>query len=422
MRAIYRNTGLFFSVLRPRYQSSDVMLLIPGENRKGGQGRSILAGISNSIRLLIDQRVSFSTLADEFIAELPANVKTILYPLSYCPNEKVVARLEEFVQQGGQLYLSGDISYDRLRQRTQTQRLKDVCGVEFVSERFTNIDYQNGALSVIGKAAGWPEYVAAPGIVMRLAGAHSLVESRDGDPVVTEFQLGNGRVILSVDPIELHGDPRYQPYAHAFYHALCESLHLNGERIEPESAPVHCFRVPSQDGREITVLVNHSEKDTVRDVVVPSRAGDVSLSLQARLSGAVVDGKDGGVQAVESSASVWVNRELLIGSDLHFMAISMNKQPLSSSRTLLLLPMGEGELTISDASRWQQPVVLVGEVTGAQWKQYENFRPELNGNMLRLPIPAVRSLSMLILCDAADQMVVAKQMETWVNQPWTLAL
>jgi hypothetical protein len=420
VRAIYRNTGLFLRGLRPRYEPSDVLLLIPGENRKGGQGLHILAGISNGIRLLIDQRVSFSTLADEFVDELAANVKTILYPLSYCPNEKVVGRLKEFVEQGGQLYLSGDISYDGLRQRTQTQRLKDLCGVEFVAERYANIDYQNGALPVVGKAEGWPGYTAAPGIETRLAGARSLVESQDGMPVVTEFQLGKGRVIFSADPIELHGDPRYQSYAHAFYGALCDRHDLHGEKLKPAQAPVHCFRVPSQDGREIIVLVNHSETESACDLVIPFSVGEVTLSLQARLSGAVVAGKANGVHAVESSADVRVNHELPIGSDLHFMAISMNEQPLDKSRALLLLPMGEGALRIPDPGRWQRPLVLIGEVAGAQWKKYESFHPQQDGNMLKLPIPAIRSLSMMILCEAGDQASAVRQMEAWVDRPWSL--
>jgi hypothetical protein len=228
-------------------------------------------------------------------------------------------------------------------------------------------------------------------------------------------------VIFSADPIEMHGDPRYQPYAHAFYHALCESLQLSGEKVEPPQAPVHCFRVPSQDGREITLLVNHSEKDAVRDMVVSSRAGDVTLSLNARLSGAIVAGKDNRVQAVESSGDVQVNRALLIGSDLHFMAISMNEKPLASSRALLLLPMGEGQLRLPGANRWHQPVVLVGEVAGEHWKQYESFHPEQDGDTLKLPIHAVRNLSMMILCEATDQTAQVKQMEAWVKQPWTLA-
>jgi hypothetical protein len=252
-----------------------------------------------------------------------------------------------------------------------------------------------------------------------LAGAHSLVQSLDGIPVVTEFQLGMGRVIFSADPIELHGDPRYQSYAHAFYHALCDSFDLHGEKIEPAQSPVHCFRVPSQDGREIVVLVNHSETEAAGELTVPSSAGEVRLSLRARMTGAIVAEKGNGVRAVESSADVWVDSKVLIGSDLHFMAISMDEQTLDSSRAMLLLPMGEGQLHIPGAGRWQKPIVLVGEVAGAQWRQFESFQPVQDGNMLMLPIPSARSLSMMILCDAGDQKAVVKQMENFVNRPWS---
>jgi len=111
---------------------------------------------------------------------------------------------------------------------------------------------------------------------------------------------------------------------------------------------------------------------------------------------------------------------LLIGSDLHFMAISMNEQPIESSPALLLLPMGQGRLLIPGGSRWRQPVVLVGEVAGAQWKQYESFRPEQDGSTLKLPIQEVRSLSMMILCEASDQAAAVKQVEVAVNDPWSL--
>lgn len=98
----------------------------------------------------------------------------------------------------------------------------------------------------------------------------------------------------------------------------------------------------------------------------------------------------------------------------------MNDQPLDKSRALLLLTMGEGEMRIPDANRWQQPLVMIGEVAGAKWKQYESFRPQQDGNMLKLPISAIRSLSMMILCEAADQAGAVRTMEAWVNRPWSL--
>ncbi|MDR3739692.1 MAG: hypothetical protein P4L40_11825 [Terracidiphilus sp.] len=421
VRAVYRNTGLFFRRLRPHFEPSDVLFLIPGENRKGGKGTDILAGLSNGIRLLIDQRIAFNSLADEYIDELPARVKTIFYPLAYCPDEKVVARLKKFVEDGGQLYLSGDISYDTLRQRTQTHRLTELCGVEFVQERFADIDYANGAAQAVGKSNGWPDYTAFPGIVTRLAGAKSLVETHDGVPVVTEFALGRGRVLFSTDPIELHGDPRYQSYAHAFYAALCADLGLSGEVLEPPMVPVHRFRVPAQDQREITVLVNYSKAEEARAFSLPTAAGRVELTLKPMLSGAVVVNKDKGVEAVESSADVRINGELVIASDAHFMAISLDEHALARTAALLLLPMGEGALRLANASRWKSPTVLAGEVKSGMWKQQESFCPQIQGGLLEVPVAAQRAFSMLIVCETGAERQAIEQVERTVTEPWSLA-
>jgi hypothetical protein len=66
--------------------------------------------------------------------------------------------------------------------------------------------------------------------------------------------------------------------------------------------------------------------------------------------------------AVESSADVHVNHELLIGSDLHFMAIALRGQTLDRARAMLLLSMGEGQLIFPNARHWHHPMALVGEV------------------------------------------------------------
>ncbi len=420
VRAFYRNSGLLFRRLRPRYENSEVLVLLAGNNRKGGKGIHVVDGEMNGIRLLLDQRLRFGTLADDFIDSLPENVKTIFYPLSYCPNDKIIKRLIDFVDQGGQLYLSGDLSYDSQRQRTRTDRLKDLCGLEFVTERFPNLDYGGGALQTAPKDSNWPSYLAAPGIVTRLVGATLLLEGKDGTPIVTEFKRGKGLVIFSADPIELHGDPRYHAYAHSFYRALLEKFHLAGERIGPEQASVHCFRVPSQDDREIKVLVNYDEAHTLRDAVVSTVVGDVRLTLQPRFPGAIVSELGNGVQAVESSGDVIIANQLLIGGDLHFMAISFDKSSLLTTRRLLLLPMGEGEIRIPKSRRWHRPVVLVGEVAGSRWAQYESFRPHDSDNTLTLQIHAPRALSMLILCEFDEQSEAIGKIETWVSAPWLL--
>lgn len=417
VRAFYRNSGLLFRHLRPRYESGDVLMLLAGENRMGGHGLRVVEGQLNGIRLLLDLRLRFSTMADDYLDAVPENVKTIFYPLPYCPNDAIVDRLKKFVDSGGQLYLSGDVSYDPLRQRTRTQRLRDLCGLEFVSERFPNIQYQHGAVQTVA-AGAWPEYMAAPGIVTKLAGAKMLLQTGDGTPIVTEFKRGAGRVVFSSDPIELHGDPRYQKYASAFYGTLLSTLHLKGERLEPADAAVHCFRVPSQDDRQIVVLVNHNSAETVRNVAVSAADGDVRLTLQPRMSGIVVSAPGKGVQAVESSADAFDRQQMVVGTDLHMMAISFNEQPLLTARRILLLPMGQGTIRIPNASRWKRPVVLVGEVAGSRWKQVESFTPAATGAVLEVSINPDRALSMLLVCDSGDESATIEQIETWVNAPW----
>jgi hypothetical protein len=422
VRAFYRNSGFLFRQLRPACEPSDILLLIPGENRKGGQGRLVLDGVSNAIRLLIDQRIRFDTLGDEYIDALPAGVKTIFYPLPYCPSDAIVERLAHFVDGGGRLYISGDLSFDPLRQRTRTARLRDLCGVEFVRERYAPLDYGHSTLQTAPKDPAWPAYPAAPGIDIRLAGATSLLDSADGSPIITEFTRGRGKVILSADPIELHGDARCQPYAHAFYRALTARFQLASESVFPADAPVHRFRVPSQDGRRIDVLVHHAESGPAAEFSLPIDSADpIHLTLAPRMSGIIVSLPGRGVQIVESCGDVRLGSAVLVASNLHLIAIAADAVPLTESLRIILLPMGQGEIAIPNAARWRDPVVLIGEIASSRWLQYETLRPESRDGSLRISVNQGRALAMMILCEAAARDEAARHVETVVARPWEAA-
>ncbi len=384
----------------------------------GGQGHRIVEGQLNGIRLLLDQNVRFGTLTDEFLSELPATVKTIFYPLPYCPSDAIFAQLKSFVQRGGQLYLSGDISYDSLRHRTRTNRLRELCGVEFVSERYANIEYAKASVPTSPESSLWPKYDAAPSIVVRPVGAKILLVGIDGNPVVTEFAFGNGKVVFSADPIELHGDPRYQAYAHSFYKALLQTLSLTGETFEAEDGTVHCFRVPSQDDRHVSVLVNYGT--STQQIQLPTRSGHARLSLKAHLPGIVVSEPGKGIEAVESSGDVLEDGQALITADLHFMAISFGQQSLASASRMLLLPMGTGSLTLHTRHAFKKPTFLMGEIAGGRWKQYVAKPLTLSGGRIALAVTEELSLSMLLLCEDDDRNGTIQQMELWSQSPWKL--
>ncbi len=417
VRAFYRNSGLLFRSLRPRYQAADAVLLLASDSRMGGQGQRIVEGQLNAARLLLDQNLRFATLTDEFLSELPASVTTIFYPLSYCPSDEIIVQLTSFVRRGGSLYLSGDISFDGLRNRTRTARLRDLCGLEFVSERYANIEYGHAAVASKPQEALWPQYQAAPSIVTRLAGAKVLLADADGHPVVTDFALGKGRVLFSADPIELHGDPRYQPYAHSFYHALLRTLNLTTEPIA-QSDNVHCFSVPSQDARQIRILVNHG--DQRRALTVPAATGTTTLSLDAHMPGAIISQAGVGIQAVEASGDITEDGRMLLATDLHVMAIAFGHAKLAAASRILILPMATGNVTLHTTHTFMRPVLLVGEIAGGKWKQYAAQPLMLSNNALTLRIDEGLALSMLLLCEQDDRTTTIAAMETWSNEPWKL--
>jgi hypothetical protein len=289
-----------------------------------------------------------------------------------------------------------------------------------VSERFPNIAYQKGPEETAPDNSGWPKYAAAPGIVTRLAGARLLLAGADGTPIVTEFKCGQGRVIFSSDPVELHGDPQYQEYAHTFYRQLASSFKLHGEQIAPMNAPVHVFHVPSQDSREIVVLVNYDHHNTAQDLAVPIAERTAKLTLRPWMTGVLVGDSKTGIHGVESSADVYEGDQLLIGSNLQFMAISFALDSLRTTQRILILPMGEGTIRVPDAGKWHRPIVLASQVVDGRWKQDEQFMPAETNGMLALSINSSRSLSILILCESGTEADAIRQMETWVNAPWEL--
>ncbi|GAC1416169.1 MAG: hypothetical protein NVSMB62_05370 [Acidobacteriaceae bacterium] len=419
VRAFYRNSGIFFRSLRPKYEGSETVVLLASDSRMGGQGHRIVEGQLNAIRLLMDENVRFGTLTDEFLDELPEGVKTIIYPLPYCPSEAILERLKKFVLDGGQLYISGDISYDSLRQRTQVNRLRDLCGVAFVSERYANIAYGNASVATRPGQGLWPVYDAAPSIVVRVEGARVLLEDVEGHPVVTEFERGKGRLVFSVDPVELHGDPRFHGYGHEFYRALVETFKIPAEDVQAERGTVHCFRVPSQDARQIKVLVNYGlEKREI--MVVSAASSPVRLTLGSHLPGVVVSEVDKGVQAVESSGDVFEDGRPLLTTDLHVMALSFGREALAMARRVLLLPMGTGMLTLHTRRSFKNPVLLMGEIVGGKWQQYATRKLADSGRGLTVEVTAEFSLAMLLLCDDADRAGIVSQMEVWMQTPWKL--
>lgn len=220
----YRNTGLFFRQFDLRYQSPELFFLIADSHRMGGQGKKVREAQLNGIHFLLDLHCNFSTMDEFHLANLPASCKVLIYLLPFCPDDAAFDRVHAFVQSGGSLYVSGDISYDPQRNRTRSQRLSKLCGVDFEAENYPNIVFaaHPQRIGTSGGLAPLRSYEGFPCIRVRPRTAEVLARTTDGSPVIVTNQVSRGRVLYSTDVLELHALGRTTDLGRMVYASFLE--------------------------------------------------------------------------------------------------------------------------------------------------------------------------------------------------------
>jgi hypothetical protein len=224
-------------------------------------------------------------------------------------------------------------------------------------------------------------------------------------------------VILSLDPIELHGDPRFHTYAHQFYSALLETLAI--QRATPTSSfgAVHLFSVPSQDSRAIHVLVNHGDEPD--NITFSTPSGQIRLQLGSRLPGVAVTSVRG-LQAVETSGNLYFNHSQILESDLHLILICLDEKSIAESCQLLILPMATGSFTLHRTEALHNPVLLVGEISEGKWRQNFEAAISFTGATLSVTIDNRFALAMLLLCEGNTRDAAIQNVETLSQTPWKM--
>jgi len=105
----YRNIGLLFRLLTPRYEPPRVTVLLPDRHRLGPQSGRIHDAIWRTFATLTGLHIRYNTLNEGALDQLPAETRVLIYPVPYCLDDATYGRLLAFVRQGGALYVSGDL-------------------------------------------------------------------------------------------------------------------------------------------------------------------------------------------------------------------------------------------------------------------------------------------------------------------------
>ncbi|MBC7327154.1 beta-galactosidase [bacterium] len=317
-------------------------LLIPTQNRVSGVRDTIHWALIRSINTLISLGVDFWVIDEPNIEQIPDSVKAIIYPLPFCPPDSVYEWLKSFVQKGGKLFISGDISYDGTRQRKRTDRLEELCGVQFQSEVEKPVQ---------------PPPPGKPMIKVEPKTAESVL----GSDILFHNRFGNGDVFFTpyVEELRPTSDLLSDIYLRFLQLAGVERL----KAVKPDSPSLHRFHLKTFDG-EVVTLFNQGEK---KNVYIESNSQRISLTVGNNMP-ALVHTTKNGVLKVVASGIIEINRKTVFRSDAHIILFSLDGKPINDSECIFLIPLEEGEIKFSKKFN-----VDIGELVEGKWKRFERI-------------------------------------------------
>lgn len=376
----YRNISLLFRQFEPLWEPPAVYLLLPDEHRMGAGGDAIRLAALNGIQHLLHTRVPFAILHEAVLHELPDAARVIFYPLPYCPDDETMARLEQFVRDGGVLYMSGDFSFDSLRRRTRTDRLERLAGVRFAGDR-----QPDSTVSFLPAARFEP------------AGAEQF--EHVGDRTRATHRVGAGRVVFVTQPYELRYDAEQHPptlYRDVLALADCQPL-----RAQPDSESLHVLRIPTKDGGQVFVLVNMGSRTvevTLEEVSPPLR-----LHVAAGLPGLAWFSGDGALRALEGCGSAYRGDTMLVDAqadeDCHWMLMSLDHRDVQDATSVLLIPFHAGQYRVATHG----PVaVQAGDVRGGDWFTLTDVSSASSGGWIDVAVPDDLQRDLFLIGNPAD--------------------
>jgi hypothetical protein len=310
--------------VQPVYQPPQVYLLIPDSHRIGAQFGRIHGALHQAVNLLLDTAGDFGVLNEEDLREVPPSAKALFWVLPYCPTDETFQTVLRWVENGGVLYLSGNIGFDRTRQPTRTGRLKLL--------HLPDVP----ALSPF-EAAG--QTTTAP-------------------PIVST--VGRGKVVYVPFPIELSPGASSEQ----IYRQVLQLAAVPAAEVFAEGGKVRVFSLPTRDGGRLYTLVRPDEgAGACRVTLVAHR---VTLSLQPLGCAFVLVNARGEVVAAESEGDLNLDGVTIASASGHYGLVSQDGQALTRSRRILVLPHQQREVQVHLLPQGKVSMGTVSTVSSAR--------------------------------------------------------
>ena len=408
---VHRNQSLLFRHFAPVYREPEVYVLTPDGHRFGGGKWQVIEGVLKSYELALATHVeNLGTLNEDYL-DLPRSAKAIFYPLPFCPPDDAYNKLLNWVEQGGVLYLSGDISYDEFRKRTRTKRLEELCGVRFVAENYPNISLN------ATNAADQPCIKVEPAAPDVRKGKTQEATSResassrrrlrnqvtvlkraaDGSPMLIENKVGRGKVLFTTDPIELHSVPARRENDLSLYRSVLAATKVKPIGLQPDDPLLHVFRVPLQGGGKVYILFNTDERQPARTITLTDCKPAVTLTLASKRPALLwFDGRRA-LRGVEVQGDCVIDGKPVVSDSTQGIIMTLDGKDVRETHAVLLMPLRAGVARLARSQPWHSGSVSIGEVHDGKWVNGETMAldPIATETVVRVSPDQVFSLVLL---------------------------
>ena len=418
----FRNMNLYTKMSTPVYKTPEVAFLTADNTRLAGakswaRGHySVVSGLTILQSTNVD---GFITLNDSNLV-IPEGIKVIFYPLSYNPSDEVYTKLKQFVNNGGVLYLSGDISYDENKQRTKTARLSELCGITTsgsvlfngTDSTSSNTTYSNGTYSNTGKQN------------FRINAGSTTVLYRDNyvlgnRPVIVQNTYGKGKVVFSAIALELIETSSSNPGAAdvAIYRHV---LNLAGISVSDVGDPlVKILKTDLHDGGKTVGIFNANTGS--KSVSFESGGRQLGVSLQGGQTVNITQAQNGDVISAFQEGTLLVNNQTVLQNSAYAMVMSRDEKDLQQSKSLLILPQKTGWVSISSQLDFENPLMVSGIMENGVFRKTNEQALMVQGT-IEINVSEQMKNKIILIAEAAQMQRLIDNTAYNLSNPVTLPL
>jgi hypothetical protein len=395
----FRNDSYFLGHFQPAFNPPRVIVLFAKEHLMRDWA-AFTPYLQSVLRQLLDENVQFAVVDDSDLDRLTGPGHILVYPDPRYASREVLEKLQARVKAGDSLFLSGDFTQSLEENAPrETAWFERLAGLTWVADRAPG-----GETGVAPTSAGalLLPYLGMPLASFELNGAEALANDADGSPVVTTSRLGNGKVVYTSDA-SMEGTRR----------ALALFLDQVGAPrtpLSPTRADRPVIELERADGGHVfTLFAAKADRAAITPngpwIDAPEtytlRLGDQQIELPLGAYGVslLAVQKDHSIDALEGQGEFKENGSLLVASEPHVMAMSLDRRALRESEAVALFPIGVGSVSVKTVAGMD--TVEAGEVVDGHFHVLERVPSRQADGRLTFRIDEPQSQCILLISPAS---------------------